>query len=144
MQNFKRLTAVICLLSITGCAGLTSTGSCFLCSTEVVTDYENGGLIFTHKLTGSVSEVYAVAEQYCSERQLGRPSFGPPVDGSETVQYNFLCNSPPQQQQQTYQPTPQPKSESKTDMTSAMSKCSDLGFKKGTEKFGDCVLKLSK
>jgi TPR repeat protein len=50
-----------------------------------------------------------------------------------------------QQYQQTYQPTPQPKSESnKTDMTSAMSKCSDLGFKKGTEKFGDCVLKLSK
>jgi TPR repeat protein len=50
-----------------------------------------------------------------------------------------------QQYQQTYQPTPQPKSESnKTDMTSAMSKCSELGFKKGTEKFGDCVLKLSK
>ena len=50
-----------------------------------------------------------------------------------------------QQYQQTYQPTPQPKSESnKTDMTSAMSKCSDLGFKKGTEKHGDCVLKLSK
>ena len=49
-----------------------------------------------------------------------------------------------QQYQQTYQPTPQPKSESKTDMTSAMSKCSDLGFKKGTEKFGDCVLKLSR
>ena len=49
------------------------------------------------------------------------------------------------QPQQTYQPTPQPKSESyKTDMTSAMSKCSDLGFKKGTEKHGDCVLKLSK
>ena len=49
-----------------------------------------------------------------------------------------------QQYQQTYQPTTQPKSESKTDMTSAMSKCSELGFKKGTEKFGDCVLKLSK
>ena len=49
-----------------------------------------------------------------------------------------------QQYQQTYQPTPQPKGESKTDMTSAMSKCSELGFKKGTEKFGDCVLKLSK
>ena len=49
------------------------------------------------------------------------------------------------QPQQTYQPTPQPKSESnKTDMTSAMSKCSDLGFKKGTEKHGDCVLKLSR
>ncbi len=50
-----------------------------------------------------------------------------------------------QQYQQPYQPTPQPKGESnKTDMTSAMSKCSELGFKKGTEKFGDCVLKLSK
>jgi TPR repeat protein len=49
-----------------------------------------------------------------------------------------------QQYQQTYQSTPQPKSESKTDMTSAMGKCSELGFKKGTEKFGDCVLKLSK
>ena len=48
------------------------------------------------------------------------------------------------QPQQPYQPTPQPKSESKTDMTSAMGKCSELGFKKGTEKFGDCVLKLSK
>jgi len=34
--------------------------------------------------------------------------------------------------------TPQPK----TSITDAKSQCSDIGFKKGTEKFGECVLEL--
>ena len=40
-------------------------------------------------------------------------------------------------------PTPAPTSTTpKTSITDAKSQCSDIGFKKGTEKFGDCVLEL--
>ena len=40
-------------------------------------------------------------------------------------------------------PTPAPTTTPpKTSITDAKSQCSDIGFKKGTEKFGDCVLEL--
>jgi len=39
-------------------------------------------------------------------------------------------------------PTPTPTPTPKPSITDAKSQCSDIGFKKGTEKFGDCVLEL--
>ena len=39
-------------------------------------------------------------------------------------------------------PTPTPASSPKTSITDAKAQCTDIGFKKGTEKFGDCVLEL--
>ncbi len=41
-------------------------------------------------------------------------------------------------------PTTQQRSNSASDMEGAKKKCADLGFKTGTESFGNCVLKLSK
>ena len=40
--------------------------------------------------------------------------------------------------------TSQKSANSNSDLTDAKSKCSDLGFKKGTDQFGNCVLKLTK
>jgi hypothetical protein len=45
---------------------------------------------------------------------------------------------------QTLQPTIQTKPSIRIDITDAKAKCLDLGFKSGTEAFGNCVLKISK
>ena len=91
-----------------------------------------------------MSSAEIVANSYCNER--GKP--GGVLDlssrgtaGSDYITYVFTCNTQTFQPQQTSFPqitTP------KTSMDSAKAKCSDLGFKSGTQEFGKCVLQLSK
>jgi hypothetical protein len=55
-------------------------------------------------------------------------------------EYTFSKPAPPQ----TFQPAIQAKPAITVDIDDAKAKCVDLGFKSGTEGFGNCVLKLSK
>ena len=61
--------------------------------------------------------------------------------------YEFRCNGPApisSQPQQQIAPTPQTQNQVGMEIGEAKSKCTDLGFKTGTEAFGKCVLRLSK
>jgi len=55
---------------------------------------------------------------------------------------NFANNLPTKKASQNITTTPTTPTTSKTSITDAKSQCSDIGFKAGTEKFGDCVLEL--
>lgn len=58
--------------------------------------------------------------------------------------YRKSCNSELPATPEKQNKTTTTNNSSGTDINDAKSKCSELGFKKGTEQFGNCVLKLTK
>ena len=134
MRTIKLL--VLSLVSVLlGCTSIRSDESN---STKVV--------IRDHFITGSgYGEVISQARNYC--QQYGaKPVFIRKQDASflrsEYDNYYFDCVK-----DQPYTPPYQPPkviSAPSVSIDTAKDKCSNLGFKVGTESFGKCVLQLSK
>jgi hypothetical protein len=83
------------------------------------------------------------AQNYCSQYGSEAINQGQDISGGYRF-FTFDCVNPKakpstfQPPQPTYQPLPI------VSIDDAKKKCADLGFKAGTEQFGNCVLKLSK
>ena len=61
-------------------------------------------------------------------------------DKSSRIYHNLQHKHYQEKSQDLIPPTPTPAP--KTSITDAKEQCTDIGFKKGTEKFGECVLEL--
>jgi hypothetical protein len=90
-----------------------------------------------------------VARRYCAERGMyGEPQLGPPNRWVEGFFYQINCTQPQPPAPSLLQPAefnkPQEKPTPSASFEQIKSKCSELGFKAGTEQFGNCVLQLSK
>ena len=57
---------------------------------------------------------------------------------------SFANNLPTKKASQNITPTATPTPTPKVSIVDAKKQCEDIGFKAGTEKFGDCVLELNK
>ena len=66
--------------------------------------------------------------------------------GSSSFLWNYTLTSPSLNKQIVQPATPpyKPTPTQGVDLTQAKNKCNELGFKMGTEAFGNCVLKMSK
>ena len=145
----KLITALLILLS--GCEG-------------IHTHPNNvGGLILVKTLEYDEAEVRQEAIRSCESRN-GTLSRMEKTDGGHLADntvlgyyyFNFYCepkviaDTQPKQYDTIdtsnikIEASPPEKTSSPLDLSTAKRKCSDLGFKPKTEKFGKCVLELSK
>jgi hypothetical protein len=144
MKNTPLLTTCIFLFSLTGCTSI-----------QKNTESPNIIVIKSHFLTGSENNVNYYAKQHCGrygatpvlrEVKKGGMFFSESGQGEMSLYY-FDCIRQPEV---TKQVVPQvtlpttPIKPAEVDLSDAKKKCSDLGFKSGTEGFGKCVLQLSK
>ncbi len=103
----------------------------------------NGGVLNAHFLTGTYSSVEERAQSYCENRSMKigsitKISTGCPVlCGSEFSKFEFSCV-----QYDSQSSTENLHNASSSALEKAKFECQSLGFKQGTEAFGNCVLKL--
>ena len=163
--NLKFLVGVsFLMLTLAGC-GTTSGVGYALFGTRVqwVEKDGNGGVIASHFSNHSLEKVRFVAEEYCKQRQMSVTTLKLYCAGGlltfsgcgEYLKYDFRCGSevntdittPRDSVNFTAVPNIENVKDSKvsaSDLEYEKKKCLDLGFKTGTEKFGECVLRLSK
>jgi hypothetical protein len=93
-------------------------------------------------------DIYKKMDENC--RAYGgynpRSVYSLPEGWSETAEkrWYYKCMKDPQVITQIKKPIQQPRTEVNLGFSEAKKKCTDLGFKSGTEDFGKCVLQLSK
>jgi hypothetical protein len=139
------VTSFLTLFFITGCT-----------SVDRKLSSPNSVVIESDFLLGSKNNVNYYAQQHCGRygatpvlREIKRGgAFGSSESGrGNNSLYYFDCIRQPEV---TKQVVPQvtlptmPIKPAEADLSDAKKKCSDLGFKSGTEGFGKCVLQLSK
>lgn len=145
----KNLLLILLLIFISGCEGIK------------VKKYGTGvGRLTVPSTEFSEIQMKARAEQECkvqnmvlSSISLNERGDGQPFDNTFMGYkfYDFFCESPPDPVQLNPVRTEQKEiknepSQAQTKITieEAKDKCKTLGFKSGTEKFGSCVLELTK
>lgn len=134
IRNLPSLIALLFIVLLSGCG-----------VAELREETYDGGLILL-ELGDPANEyrVLATANASCARRGLGSATISgptPTVLSFGNTFYSFTCA------RRTFAPvaTPQPLSTNKgIDIDSAKEKCRDLGFKVGTENYGNCILKLTK
>ena len=92
-----------------------------------------GGLVKTHQ-EGSMSLEYWNKASFCKA--------GVYLDGSSGHESGYFQLPHFKVKPTISSPAKTTPTATKTSITDAKSQCSDIGFKAGTEKFGDCVLEL--
>lgn len=133
MKNL--LFALLCLLMLASCA----TRDKF---------YGDSGEISDHFSSRDFNDVVRRANALCASKGMGRAYVEKTSEGcflfcsSEYDKYSFRCqaspySSPAAQQYQQSQPD-------NVGIDEAKQKCTALGFKQGSQSFGNCVLKLTK
>lgn len=132
------------LFSITGCTSI-----------DTKLSSPNNVVISSHFIHGSISAVENEAKQYCGKyraipvlRETKKGGIFSSESGrGEMSLYYFDCIRQPEAIKQVAPPVSLPSVPIKPveiDLSDAKRKCTDLGFKSGTEGFGKCVLQLSK
>jgi hypothetical protein len=141
MKNiFIKLVLSLIIAVISGCGTTSNVGYVWF-GTGIDRDWGTGGEIWSHFTTHSQQKAYQVAAEYCSTKNLPPPILDPSFKQGEYYKYRFECKSK-SQVIQPVQNTPLPAAN--IGINDAKSKCKDLGFKQGTEQFGNCVLKFTK
>jgi hypothetical protein len=117
--------------------------------------------VFSHGSTGFVSlasvqsNAEGRAKDFCGKegkivKVLQQQTSTPPhvLGNFPRVELIFICIDKSKAVEQSNKPTPDQKNlpvgGSSATMESAKAKCLDLGFKVGTESFGQCILKITK
>lgn len=113
----------------------------------------NGMPAIRFQVTGTLKGLFASQETYLytliqgDEEILAITAYAP-ADKFQSVKPDFIGISEKivgiSSSSTTGRQQPQEQENDKVEMKVAMDKCLDLGFKKGTESYGQCVLKLSK
>jgi hypothetical protein len=118
----------------------------FGCATNLDKYNASGGLLYTHFSSHDYGSIVSRANVYCSTKGFnGPPQISKFSDGcllgcpSEYHKYQFTCSSRPDLRQAS--PALEP--EARMPMSEAKSKCKKLGFEAGSQRFGECVLKLT-
>ena len=128
-----------------GCAtGSPSGAFCLTCSVDIVSLTSDGGEIGADSFSESDKEKgRQLANANCQYRGLGVAVMGESGQSGLVwrAYYPYRCVRP--QLNPNYS-APTNAIPSGGDLTAAKDKCKELGFKQGTEAFGNCVLKLSK
>lgn len=114
------------LVLLNGCSGI-STSECLTCSA-----YVYNGHVYRRDSYSSENETMRVAKLWCTEQGMGDASLGYEKKWIEGSYYQINCSPKPQTV----------KIESPADLTPYVSNCKSLGFEKGTQEFGNCVMKL--
>jgi hypothetical protein len=129
-----------------------------------VDDYYNGkgGLLYSHFLVGGYDSVVKKANQHCASIGKGQPTINRKSNGcllfcgSEYHEYEFVCAEVSSTKIDEFQRplSIQEPAESlkpatieevaKMTINDAKKQCDELGFKRNTEKYGECVLELTK
>ena len=112
-------------------------------------DASTAGIIGTSKPGGGLDEVKAAMISNCADwGGLNESSImltNPRGAKLFTDYWSYRCNGLNPQPSTTPSTTIQkPPANNQGDVATAKSKCIELGFKTGTERFGNCVLQLSK
>ena len=107
--------------------------------------YQNGGEIYLDTGTGNMQNVKWLADQNCQRRGLGRGlvESNPTYRGSNGVNH-YIYQCVQQSIDSISVSSQQPQNTTEINLSPAKAKCAELGFKTGTEAFGNCVLKISK
>lgn len=128
----RLLISILFVSLISGCAGF-----------DIRQD--NGKDRFTlHFATYSLKgDAINYAFRLCTSRGYSRVLLTDKYDGFYNHSATYLCQNPEVQTPATPRFIPTPTSNN-VSLEDAKSKCRDLGFKAGTEAYGNCVLKLSK
>jgi hypothetical protein len=146
----KKLFLILLLIFISGCEGV-----------KVKQYRTGGGMLYVPATEFEEAQVRARAEQECRAQNmmLNSISVNEKGDGTPFANtalgyrfYDFFCDRLPDPVQLNQVKTEQKGirsdavniSPSKINMDDAKDKCKSLGFKTGTEKFGTCVLELTK
>ena len=147
MHHLKKISITILSFFLFLLAGCTSI--------QKNTESPNSVVIKSHFLTGSENNVNYYAQQHCGrygatpvlrEVKKGGMFFSESGQGEMSLYY-FECIRRPEVIKQVAPPTSLPSMPIKPveiDLSDVKKKCTDLGFKSGTEGFGKCVLQLSK
>ena len=158
-MNFVRAArcpVVLIALCCSGCAVQDGVGYPGM-GTRVYSETADGGVIWAHFTTNNASSVNTAAANYCARKSVPVGQIIARGAEGEFSTYQFTCGRPQNlpnynagtvssgagQPLASYsQPSTTPAA-AKPSLEDAKVKCKDLGFKAGTERFGDCVLKLS-
>lgn len=156
----SKLIQIVILLSLLGgCAvvmdeestvGSPTGGKCSMCTVYIKTQNDNGGVVSTDsKWDVGVARARKLAERNCEIRGLGSLTNFYLRDGDWDWNYVYKCSvsTPvPQSQFNANQNLPQPprSQTNEKDIDSAKKKCEQLGLKPATERFGQCVLQLTR
>lgn len=146
--RFMKYTFILCtVFLIASCTTTDNVGSVSF-GTGIDHDWGTGGQVWSHQLSHSLSKVQYVSSQYCKKRGFGEPRLSAPAEPSflttEYYKYNFECGARLDRFKDAPSPTvaSSPSVSESTSMEKAKQKCIDLGFKIGTESFGECILKI--
>lgn len=147
MKNIDYVTIIFLVLFITGCAGTSS-----------ITFYSNppGAMIYVGDRNGTEIENEGLApliQYYSMPNDLKCTTTGKVVAKWDNGQKEFggpfnICIN--QKYQHTFNRSelgeyiPKKSSPLSNSLDQAKNQCKDLGYKPGTEKFGNCVLELNK
>lgn len=146
----KYLSLLICTVVISGCA-----------SVDLRDKYNpNGGTLYDHFHWGNYETVLQKANNYCNTFGKGHANITRVSEGCLLVckmeyhVYDFVCSNDDNKPKDsptsvekitaTSQQKVQDISITKITLDKAKTKCTDLGFKPKTEKFGNCVMELTK
>lgn len=121
--------------------------------TSIKEGSSQGGVVWEHFSDKSYSKVVRLASEHCRSFGKSAEIYDKKINGfieSEYDEYKFRCVD--NQQKLLTNPVPQPFNPGgstfvpspRVSLDDAAQKCSSLGFKAGTEAFGNCVLKISR
>jgi hypothetical protein len=148
-MNTKVLLSLATSIMLVGCMTGSPTGAyCLLCAVDIEYITADGGEIGTFSFSEEDREkARQLANANCQLRGFSMASLGArDLTRSWRGYYPFTCIP----HQPIFQRDPQPPAKNidsplpSLDLDKAKTKCVDLGFKAGTQAFGNCVLKISK
>lgn len=143
-------TSVILLLSGCAAVGPADGSKCDFCNITIGQILPEGGLVFSENNDQASQKTASnLATQNCRLRGFALASMDslPYYNLMRKWQHHYSCSNgiaipkPYQNNHDPFMPNV-PISSNKIDISK--DKCKELGFKPGTEQFGNCVLKLSK
>ena len=156
--SIRALGVIAAVALLTGCGTMSGVGYAGFGTRVASLDTDgDGGKIRSHFSNHSGATVRGLAAAHCNARGKDVSIFKLECSGGlmsssgcgEFYHYSFRCApaappSPPPLKTPVPQGTHDARSFSASELEATKKKCSELGLKAGTEKFGECVLRLSK
>lgn len=140
------------------CVAMALSASAFSAETTYIAKkLGDRGEVAKHWMNIGEATVKRVAGEYCTSKKLGAPSIAktkigcPPPCETEYERYDFVCSATTEWSATDVGAKPQTelgtssvgdKARTEMNLKALGEKCADIGFKKGSKDFGNCVLKL--
>lgn len=156
--SIRALGVIAAVALLTGCGTMSGVGYAGFGTRVASLDTDgDGGKIRSHFSNHSGATVRGLATAHCNARGKDLSIFKLDCSGGlmsfsgcgEFYHYSFRCAlaappSPPGSKSSAAQGHHNPRSFGANEIEAMKKKCSELGLKVGSEKFGECVLRLTK